>query len=86
MAGLRAESAEFARMWESYRLDQHTHGAKRFAHPAVGELRLNFESLVLPGDPGQVLWLYTADPGSASQERLHRLVGYSATPASGSTR
>ena len=56
-----------------------THGAgtKRFHHPVVGELTLAYEELAITAEPGQVLMVYTAEPGSPSAERLQpaRLLG-----------
>jgi hypothetical protein len=42
----------------------------RLHHPAVGDLELNFENLVLPDDPDQVLRVYSARPGSPSADAL----------------
>ena len=49
-------------------------GVKRYAHPVVGELELRFETFTLPGDPGQALLTYVAEPGSKSETAL-RLLG-----------
>lgn len=73
-AELSSRSAEFARFWAEHRVFRHTHGPKRFHHPAVGEMTLNYEVMMLPDDPGLSLILYTADPGSRSEARLRELV------------
>ena len=77
---LSVASPEFARFWADYRLFEHTHGTKRFFHPAVGEMQLNYEALPLPGDGGQMLVVYNADKGSPSEEKLALLSSWSATP------
>lgn len=58
----------------------HRTGVKRFHHPVVGELTLEFESLDLPGDPGQKLLVYSAEPGSPSRQALDLLGSWAFTP------
>lgn len=60
-----------------------THGAgtKRFHHPVVGELVLDYEELAITAEPGQVLMVYSAEPGSASAERLRLLASWAADAA-----
>jgi hypothetical protein len=55
------------------------HGTKRLKHPIVGPLPLAYESLALPGDGDQTLFLYTAEPRSESETAL-RLLGSAAQP------
>ena len=57
-----------------------THGAgtKRFHHPVVGDLTLAYEELAITAEPGQVLLVYTAEPGSPSAERLRLLASWAA--------
>ncbi|MFD5142143.1 helix-turn-helix transcriptional regulator [Streptomyces sp. NPDC058401] len=64
---------DFRRWWAGHDVLEHTHGTKRFRHPLVGELALEYESLAFPDDPGQTLYLYTAEPGSPSDEALRTL-------------
>jgi len=45
-----------------------------------GELALAFDALSLPADPGLTLTVYTAEPGSPAQEKLHLLASWSAMP------
>lgn len=67
---LSLESPEFRTWWSAHRVHRRTHGTKHLRHPAVGELTVQFESLTLPGDEAQVLYVYTTEPGSASQGAL----------------
>ncbi|MFG1804772.1 transcriptional regulator, partial [Micromonospora carbonacea] len=60
--------------WNNHKVHERTHGTKHMIHPAVGPITLRYEALTLPGDEDQTLFLYTADPGSPSQENL-RLLG-----------
>ena len=59
----------------------HGTGTKRFNHPVVGELTLAYEELLLTAEPGLVMIVYTAEPGSPSAERLGLLASWSADQA-----
>lgn len=73
---LSIASPQFARWWEEHHVYQRTFGDKRFRHPVVGELTLQYETLVLPGDPDQALFLYTAEPQSQAAEALGLLTSW----------
>ena len=45
----------------------------------VGDLSLAYEGLELPGDPGQTLITFTAEPGSASAEALGFLASWASS-------
>lgn len=51
--------AEFDRRWSAYAVSAKHRGTKRVVHPDVGELRVDFEVLLLPDDAEQriVAWL-----------------------------
>jgi hypothetical protein len=49
-------------------------------HPLVGEIQLSFEAMELVADPGLTMWVYTAEPGSRSEEALDLLGSWTATP------
>ncbi|WP_067509428.1 helix-turn-helix transcriptional regulator [Actinoplanes sp. TFC3] len=70
---LTIKSPDFRTWWNSHKVHERTHGTKRMAHPAVGLITLRYEALTLPGDEDQTLFLYTADPGSPSQDNLRLL-------------
>jgi hypothetical protein len=53
-------------------------GSKRFRHPVVGELTLDFEALPLPDDSGLQLSVYNAEPGSAAADALTLLASWAA--------
>jgi transcriptional regulator with XRE-family HTH domain len=67
-------STEFARFWADYRLHEHGHGKKQFHHQAVGTMTLNYETLNVPGQDGVFISTYTADAGSASEDKLQCLL------------
>jgi len=59
----------------------HVNGIKRFHHPVVGDLNLNFERLDLAADSGLTVFTYTADSGSRDEAALRLLGSWAATPA-----
>lgn len=73
-AELTSRSDQFAKFWADHRVFQHTYGPKRFHHPAVGTMTLNYETMHPPADPGLSLVLYTADVGSPSEAKLRELL------------
>ncbi|MEU8731590.1 helix-turn-helix transcriptional regulator [Streptomyces tendae] len=73
---LRERSDDFDRWWQQHRVHQRTHGSKRLLHPLVGELTVEYETLSLPGDSDTTLFLYTAEPRSASAEALSLLASW----------
>lgn len=77
---LSTRSDTFRQLWGSHDVRTHGTGTKRFHHPDVGELVLAYEELAVTAEPGLVLMVYTAEPGSPSAERL-RLLGLMAARA-----
>jgi transcriptional regulator with XRE-family HTH domain len=75
---LSTRSDEFRKLWAAHNVRLHGSGTKRFHHPIVGELVLAYEQLSVSADPGDVLVIYTAEPGSASAERLRLLASWGA--------
>jgi len=76
---LSTRSETFRRLWAAHDVRTHGAGTKRFHHPVVGELILAYEELALTAEPGNVMLIYTAEPGSPSAERLRLLASWSAT-------
>ena len=74
---LTDKSHDFRRWWSQHRVYQRTHGSKRLRHSVVGELTVEYETLTLPDDPEQTLYVYTAEPGSRSQQALNVLASWS---------
>ncbi|TWV53763.1 helix-turn-helix transcriptional regulator [Streptomyces misionensis] len=67
---LSVRSPDFARMWERHDVGAKTASAKRFRHPLVGDLTLDFETFSVNSAPGQHLVVYRAEPGSAAAQSL----------------
>jgi transcriptional regulator with XRE-family HTH domain len=78
---LSTRSDEFANLWATQNVHLHRSGLKSIHHPVVGELRLSFEAMDLPADPGLSLVVYSAVPGSASDDGLRFLASWAATSA-----
>ena len=73
VAALLATSDEFARIWHLHEVDvAHHHDLKRYRHAALGELELYAQAL-RDVDRDQYLMVYTAVPGSPSEEKLRLL-------------
>jgi transcriptional regulator with XRE-family HTH domain len=70
---LRDGSREFARLWERHDVHAAPVLSKTFRHPAVGEITVDCDSLMLT-DRDQHLVLYTAPPGSRDADALALLV------------
>jgi transcriptional regulator with XRE-family HTH domain len=77
---LTIASPQFARWWQDHRVYQRTYGDKSFRHPVVGDLTLQYESLSMPGDPDQTLFLYSAEPGTVHRQALDLLASWSLEP------
>jgi len=76
---LSTRSEDFAELWAAHDVRIHGAGTKRFHHPEVGELTLAFEELQVTADDGLALYVYSAEPGSASEEKLRLLAPLAAT-------
>jgi transcriptional regulator with XRE-family HTH domain len=76
---LSTQSETFRRLWGAHDVRTHGAGTKRFHHPDVGELVLAYEELAITAEPGHVLMVYTAEPGSPSSEKLQLLASLAAT-------
>jgi len=77
---LSTRSDEFRVRWAAHNVKFHRTGAKTLHHPIVGDLTLDYEALELPGDTGQRILVYSAEPGSSSQQALDLLASWATTP------
>jgi hypothetical protein len=76
---LATRSEAFRTRWAAHDVRLHLTGAKQLRHPVVGELDIVFNTMALPADPGLNLAVYTAEPGSPTEEKLSLLASWSAT-------
>lgn len=72
IAELRAGSEEFARLWASHEVGGARTLCKTFRHPLVGPVTVNCDVLDITDRDQQVV-IYTATPGSPSEEALRLL-------------
>jgi MmyB-like transcription regulator ligand binding domain len=77
--GLR-RSEEFRQRRGAHDVRHHGTGVKTFHHPVVGELTVAYEGLELAAEPGLTLTIYTAEPGSPSEEALRLLASWASPP------
>ena len=77
---LSTRSDAFRVRWAAHDVRFHRTGSKRLRHPLVGELEISYETMTLDADEGLRVALYTAEPGSASQQALDLLASWTATP------
>jgi transcriptional regulator with XRE-family HTH domain len=76
---LSTRSDAFRTRWGAHNVRHHGTGVKQFHHPVVGDLTLAYEGLEMVAEPGLVLTIYTAEPGSPSEEGLRLLASWAAT-------
>jgi len=79
---LSTRSETFRALWAAHDVRDHGAGTKRYNHPIVGELVLSYEALAITAEPGKVLMINTAEPGSETAERLQLLGAWAASQPS----
>lgn len=78
---LSTRSEEFRIWWAAHNVRYHRTGTKRLRHPVVGELKLDYEVMDVSADDGITISVYSAEPGSRSEQALDLLASWSATTA-----
>ncbi|MDQ4143268.1 MAG: helix-turn-helix transcriptional regulator [Actinomycetota bacterium] len=76
---LSTQSAEFRTRWAAHNVRFHDTGTKDLHHPVVGDITLTYNRMELAADPGQMLMIWTAEPGSKSAEALRFLGSWTAS-------
>jgi transcriptional regulator with XRE-family HTH domain len=76
---LSTRSDEFRRRWSSHNVRLHGSGVKHFHHHVVGDLSLAYESVDLIAEPGLSMTIYSAEPGSPSEDGLTLLASWAAS-------
>jgi transcriptional regulator with XRE-family HTH domain len=82
---LSTRSSEFRTRWGAHNVRHHGTGAKTFHHHIVGDLTLAYEGLEMAAEPGLTLTIYTAEPGSPSEDALRLLGSWAASQESDTT-
>ena len=70
------QSEEFRVRWAKHDVRYHDTGIKRIHHPVVGDLELTYEGMTLRSDSELTMFVYTAQPGSRSEESLDLLASW----------
>lgn len=70
---LSRHSADFRRLWADHNVRGKTRGRKRFTHPQLGELALDYVAMRAPDDPDLTMMIYSAPPGSDAAANLQLL-------------
>ncbi len=76
---LSTRSDEFRRRWGAHDVRTHAGGLKYYDHHVVGRVELAYETMDLRSEPGVSMTIFTAEPGSASAERLCLLASWAAS-------
>ncbi|MFJ8487121.1 helix-turn-helix transcriptional regulator [Streptomyces sp. NPDC094038] len=76
---LSTRSDDFRTRWGAHNVRHHGTGTKNFHHEAVGDITLAYEGLEMTAEPGLTVTVYTAEPGSPSEEGLRLLASWAAT-------
>ncbi|HEX6870084.1 MAG TPA: helix-turn-helix transcriptional regulator [Micromonosporaceae bacterium] len=76
---LSIRSPEFRRLWARHDVRESVSGTKTFRVPEVGDIVLDWDTYPLPGSPGPIMLVFTAEPGSADADRLQLLASLHAT-------
>lgn len=74
-------SEEFRTRWATHNVRLHYAGAKEFVHPDMGRMELAYHSMDVSAqrDRTLVATIYTAEPGTDSEDRLKVLASWAAT-------
>jgi hypothetical protein len=70
---LRENSPEFGSLWAQHDVLGSAEGLKRYLHPELGELILDYTQFDVPGDGDIRLIVLTAAPGSETERKLQLL-------------
>ncbi|GAA2561733.1 helix-turn-helix transcriptional regulator [Winogradskya consettensis] len=70
---LSIRSADFRRLWGLHDVRESVSGTKIFRIPETGDILLDWDTYPLPGNPGPIMLVFTAEPGSPDADRLKLL-------------
>jgi len=70
---LSIRDAQFRQWWAGTHVAVKRRGTRRYNHPVVGEIVLDWDALTSDAEPDQQLVVYTAEPGSRSEQALREL-------------
>ena len=73
---LSTRSELFRKLWGAHDVREHRSGIKSVHHPVVGDLDLTYQGMDLASDRGLQMLVFSAEPGSASADRLQLLANW----------
>ena len=73
---LSIRDAQFRQWWAGTHVAVKRRGRRRYNHPVVGEITLEWDALTSDAEPDQQLIVYTPEPGSCSDEALRELAAW----------
>jgi transcriptional regulator with XRE-family HTH domain len=73
---LSVQDPQFRQWWASHHVTAYTGGTKVLNHPVAGELTLDWDLLTCSIDPDQQLVIWTAQPGTPSDDGLRFLASW----------
>ncbi len=76
---LSTRSDLFRKLWGAHDVREHRTGLKKVRHPVVGDLDLDFQAMDLASDRGLQMIVFSAEPGSATHERMQLLANWVTT-------
>jgi transcriptional regulator with XRE-family HTH domain len=76
---LSTRSDLFRKLWGAHDVREHRTGIKSIHHPVVGDLDLTFQGMDLSSDRGLQMLVFSAEPGSPSQDGLQLLANLAET-------
>jgi transcriptional regulator with XRE-family HTH domain len=79
VGALSTHSPAFRSRWAAHDVRLHQTGRKHLHHPVVGDLHLDYEAMELPGQPGLLLITFTTPAGSADEDAIRLLAGWTST-------
>ena len=75
---LSIRDAQFRQWWAGTHVAAKRRGTRRYNHPVIGEITLEWDALTSDAEPDQQLVIYTAQPGSRSEPALRQLAAWAA--------
>ncbi len=76
---LSLASSDFRCLWAAHNVHAKTRGRKRFRHPRIGELALDYVAMRAPDDPDMTMMIYSAPTGSETARDLQLLAALAAS-------
>jgi MmyB-like transcription regulator ligand binding domain len=70
---LSIRDAQFRQWWAGTHVAAKRRGTRRYNHPVVGEITLDWDAFTSDAEPDQQVVIYTAEPGSRSEQALREL-------------